>query len=250
LDPGRYQTRAENGGARRVSEQRKPLTDLVYESLRDEILRAEWAPGDIVVEADLAEKYDVSKTPVREALRRLVQDGWVTLIARKGCIVRPLGLDDVREIFALRLMLEPQLAAEAARKSHQTEIDRVTELVSHHREMTSNLEDALLHLQQFHLTIAELSGNGRVVRFLSGLFDEVRRMHYLMPELEASIRWESEVQAHELIVEALSARDAELVARRMREHLLESAQKMVAIFGGLTAEDYPLLDIADSPTAS
>ena len=68
--------------ARRAEAPRQSLTDQVYESLREEILKVQWAPGDIVAEPELAGRYGVSKTPVREALRLLVQDGWVLVLPR------------------------------------------------------------------------------------------------------------------------------------------------------------------------
>src|SRR5437899_2254075 len=77
------------------------LTQQVYDNLKEEILRAERAPGETVAEPELAARYGVSKTPVREALRLLLQDGWVTALPRKGYLIRPLALEDVREVFAV-----------------------------------------------------------------------------------------------------------------------------------------------------
>jgi DNA-binding GntR family transcriptional regulator len=223
---------------RRAATPRKSLTDQVYESLREEILKVQWAPGDIVAEPELAARYGVSKTPVREALRLLVQDGWVLVLPRKGYLIRPLGLEDVSEVFALRQMLEPQLAAEAARKSPEPQLADLRDLVAEQRHATHELESALLAARLFHLKIAELSGNGRAVRFLAGLLDEVRRLHYLMPQLENHITSQAEVDAHDLIVEALSARDADGAAEHMHEHLLEAGREMVGVFGGLPRQDY------------
>src|SRR5690242_19444441 len=88
------------------------LTQQVYENLKEEILRAVRAPGEMVAEPELALRYGVSKTPIREALRLLLQDGWVMALPRKGYLIRPLALEDVRDVFALRQLLEPQLSAE------------------------------------------------------------------------------------------------------------------------------------------
>jgi DNA-binding GntR family transcriptional regulator len=224
--------------ARRSEAPRQSLTDQVYESLREEILKVQWAPGDIVAEPELAARYGVSKTPVREALRLLVQDGWVLVLPRKGYLIRPLGLEDIRDVFALRQMLEPQLAAEAARKSLDSQLAALRDLVDEQRHATTELENALLAARLFHLTIAELSGNGRAVRLLAGLLDEVRRLHYLMPQLENHITSQAEIEAHDLIVEALSARDADAAAAHMHEHLLEAGREMVGVFGGLPRDGY------------
>src|SRR3954451_6110206 len=86
----------------------------MHARLREEILTARLLPGTTILEPELAARFGVSKTPVREALRLLVQDGWVMVLPRRGYLVRALGLDDLRDVFQLREMIEPGFAAEAA----------------------------------------------------------------------------------------------------------------------------------------
>jgi len=211
------------------------LTQQVYDNLKEEILTAERAPGETVAEPELARRYGVSKTPIREALRLLLQDGWVTALPRKGYLIRPLALEDVREVFALRQMLEPELAAETARRRTDEQLRRLSALVEHQAESTNQLAEALLAARQFHMLIAEAAGNSRAVRMLEALLDEVRRLHYLMPQLENHITSTDEVDAHRDLVEALVRRDADEAADRMRAHLLEAGTAMVEVFGGLNA---------------
>jgi DNA-binding GntR family transcriptional regulator len=71
----------------------------------------------MVLEPSLATYFGVSRTPVREALRMLTHDGWVVTIPRKGYLIKPLQLDDISEVFGLRMMIEPALFAEAARQA-------------------------------------------------------------------------------------------------------------------------------------
>jgi GntR family transcriptional regulator, rspAB operon transcriptional repressor len=186
-----------------------------------------------VVEPELSLHYGVSKTPVREALRLLVQDGWVRVLPRRGYLVRPLGLEDVREVFALRQMLEPPFAAEAARRASAEQIDGLRTHVTAHASAEAGVDEALDAAHRFHVSIAEIAGNGRGVRILVGLVDEVRRLHYLMPQLEDHIRSDAEVDAHEAIVAAIDSREPERAAELMREHLAEAGTAMVSVFGGL-----------------
>jgi GntR family transcriptional regulator, rspAB operon transcriptional repressor len=209
------------------------LTQQVYENLKEEILRAQRAPGEMVAEPELAARYGVSKTPIREALRILLQDGWVTALPRKGYLIRPLALEDVREVFALRQMLEPELSAETARRRTDAQLRELSELVDRQADAKNELEGALLAARQFHTLIAESAGNSRAVRMLEGLLDEVRRLHYLMPQLEVHITSSDEVNAHRDLVDALIHRDADRAADRMRAHLLEAGTAMVEVFGGL-----------------
>ena len=93
---------------------RRSLTEQVYDALKREILTARLRPSQPLIENELAARFGVSKTPIREALRLLVQDGWIVVLPRKGYLVAPLSLEDVREVFALRLLLELQVTGEAA----------------------------------------------------------------------------------------------------------------------------------------
>jgi DNA-binding GntR family transcriptional regulator len=209
------------------------LTQQVYENLKEEILRAERAPGEMVAEPELAARYGVSKTPIREALRLLLQDGWVTALPRKGYLIRPLALEDVREVFSLRQMLEPALSAETARRRTDADLQRLAELVERQATSTDQLEGALLAARLFHTSIAEAAGNSRAIRILEGLLDEVRRLHYLMPQLEVHITSSDEVDAHRNLVQAFVDRDPDRASTLMHEHLLEAGTAMVEVFGGL-----------------
>jgi len=162
------------------------LTEQVYGNLKQEILRAQREPGTMLVEPELAVRYGVSKTPIREALQLLVREGWVTVLPRRGYQITPLSLSDVREVFALRQMVEPELAAQAAKRRNNVQLAALAELVEQH--VHGNIERTLENQKAFHLLIAEMAGNGRAVTLLSGLLDEERRLHYLLPHLEEHLQ--------------------------------------------------------------
>ena len=211
----------------------RSLTDQVYDLLKEEIIRDELAPGEVLSEYDLAEKFQVSKTPVREALRLLAQGGWVIVMPRKGYLVQPLRLDDVREIFAIRGLIEPGIAAQAASAHDAGAIRRLQALVEDQAAAKDDLGRALGSARLFHITLAEIAANGRMQRILSDLVDEVRRLHFLLPNVESHITSQEELRAHRNIAEAIADGDSQEASELMRVHLVEVARALVLGFAGL-----------------
>jgi GntR family transcriptional regulator, rspAB operon transcriptional repressor len=227
---------------------RASLTELAYDALKREILTAGIRPGAALIENELAARFGVSKTPIREALRLLVQDGWIVVLPRKGYLVRPLSLEDVREVFALRLLLEPPVAADAAARSSEELLERLRRAAGARQPLGGGgaaggggepYRAAMRAARAFHLTLAATAGNGRLLKILEGLLDEVERLLHLMPQLGmpqlgghlASI---AETSAHRRIIAAIGAGDARAAAEQVRAHLTESGQTLVKAFGGVS----------------
>lgn len=212
---------------------KQPLTEQIYGRLHDDILRARLLPGQTVLESELAAQFGVSKTPVREALRLLVQDGWVLVLPRKGYLIRPLGLDDLREVFQLREMLEPGFAGEAASRSTRRldDLESVHDAVKHQRSARGDLDLALDSAAAFHIRIAAMGGNARAARIIENLVHEVTRLHYLMPHLESHINSQEELDAHDAIADAIVAGNQREAARAMRDHLRATDRILVDVFG-------------------
>jgi DNA-binding GntR family transcriptional regulator len=210
---------------------KQPLTDRIHQRLREEILHARLQPGETILEPELAARFGVSKTPVREALRLLVQDGWVMLLPRKGYLIRPLGLDDLREVFHLREMIEPGFAAEAAWRSGGHGGRGIREALETQRSAGDDVDLALASAAAFHIRIAELAGNARGAKIVANLVDEVTRLHYLMPSLEAHIKSREELQAHEEIAVAIESGKQQEADHAMRDHLQATDRALVEVFG-------------------
>jgi DNA-binding GntR family transcriptional regulator len=212
---------------------KQPLTEQIYGRLHDDILRARLLPGQTVLEAELAAQFGVSKTPVREALRLLVQDGWVLVLPRKGYLIRPLGLDDLREVFQLREMLEPGFAGEAAWRSARRldDVESVRQAVEDQRSARDDLDLALASAAAFHIRIAAMGGNARAARIIENLVHEVTRLHYLIPNLESHINSKEELDAHDTIADAIDAGNQREASRAMRDHLRATDRILVEVFG-------------------
>ena len=212
------------------------LTDQVYERVRQEIIEAKWRPGQILVEPELAAQYGVSKTPVREALRLLVQADWVVSMPRKGYLVQPLRLGDIGEVFGLRAMIEPILFAEAAGAANPQGVEMLRARLQDQRSARSDLRGSLEAARLFHLAGAQISRNRRAESILERLLAEVSRLHYLMPNVESHINSDVELEAHRAILEAVEARDPDAASALMREHLNEVARTMVSAFAFVPQE--------------
>ena len=209
---------------------RQSSAERVRERLRRQILEAELAPGTVVVETGLAQEYGVSKTPVREALQILAVEGLVTVLPRKGYVVTSLNYHDIREFMELRLLLEPPLFAAAARNSNADLVVTLQQLIAQQFKDDADLSTRLEAASEFHLTCVRASRNSRAVGIVRRLTDEVNRLHHLVPGVESHIRSDTERAAHESIVEAIAAGDADLAESAVRDHLQESNATMIKEF--------------------
>ena len=206
----------------------RSLRDVAYEGIRDAILSGALAPGERVKERDVAAQMGVSTTPVKEALRRLEQEGLVVAQPRRGAVVSSLARIPVVEIEEIRGLLESMAARLAAERMTSAEIERLTRLVAEMRELTMEMREPATRLEsvnEFHQLIRVASRNDFIVRFVATLtpFERVHRTEYLDPEEARRI-----LEEHEGIFEAVVARDTDQAERRMAEHFRISREQLLA----------------------
>jgi DNA-binding GntR family transcriptional regulator len=207
------------------------LAEQVYRSLKEDILTSHVGRDELLQEQSLAERYGVSKTPVREALRLLVHEGLLLVLPRKGYMVRPVGLQDVVEIFALRRILEPPLAAEAARRRVQGQVARMEESVERERSLTDPSLDEMEASLGLHMLIAEATGNTRAVSIMRSLLDDASRMPWIAFPAIGPDPHRPGVEEHAGIVAAIAAGDDEAAARLMTEHLETTVGRVLGRLG-------------------
>ncbi len=211
--------RAEAGGTPRLS-------DHAYESIKRDIIRCALVPGEEVTEAKLALRLGLGKAPVRAALARLSQEGLVRPLPRRGYLVPPVTLRDVQDIFELRMLLEPAAARMAAGRVEGERLRQLDSIcragyVPGDRESEA---DFLRANRDFHVTIAEASGNARLANTMAGLLDEMERLLHL--GLALRNRTEEMQHEHKALVDALIRGDGDTAARIAAEQV-EAARKMV-----------------------
>lgn len=201
-------------------------TDTLQERLREDIVTCRLAPGTQVSEAVLAETYRCGKAPVRAALARLRQEGWVSAQARKGTIIAPITLQDVHELYELRALLEPAAAGLAAGRVNATELTRLRRLAEN-RYVAGNAKSTLTFLnanREFHLAIANATRNGLLTRALAELLDRMTRVMLL--GLAQRDRTRELRHDHRALVAALARGDAPAAENLARKEI-EDSRRMV-----------------------
>lgn len=196
----------------------RSLRDMAYDDIRDAILSGALAPGQRVKERDVAEQMGISTTPVKEALRRLEQEGLVVSQPRRGAVVSTLVQIPVGEIQELRGLLEAMAARLAATRMTDAELARLASIVDEMTRLTMEMTEPqtrLEHVSVFHKLIRDGSRNAFIARFVETLnpFERVHRPEYLDPDEAQRI-----LREHQAIAAALAARDAAAAERLMADH--------------------------------
>ena len=194
------------------------LTERVYALLRAEILTCELEPGRELSEAELASRFEVSKTPVREALATLRSEGLVRTFPRRGYQVVPVTFGDINELFELRTILEVGAAELACTHITSPLIEQLGRLaqVVYDRSEKPSLKRFVQANRDFHLAIARASGNERIYQQLFRTLDELERFFYLGARLR-DVSNETR-DDHQDIVDTLTARDKDAARVIMIRH--------------------------------
>jgi DNA-binding GntR family transcriptional regulator len=214
----------------------RSLARRAYEALKQDILSCELRPGAQIFEGELAQRYGTSKTPVREALNLLGQEGLVEVLPRRGYLVAPVTLRDVQEVFQLRLLLETAAAELAAEHITEDSLRQLRALVAvryTYRDRAS-YSRFLRANRAFHVAVAEASGNRRLAQFVGKLLEDMERILHLGLDLRDSA--DEMAAEHGELVDALLRGDGAL-ARRVVTDQLQSSRKRVleALVGSMSA---------------
>jgi DNA-binding GntR family transcriptional regulator len=198
---------------------RRKVTDWVYEEVRQAIIELRLQPGAPLREATMAEQLGVSKTPVREALARLEQEGLVETTSFKGAVVSGYSPTDLQEIYELRELLEGAAARSAADAASEETLNRLAALVGESRDLRAkdDLEGLASLLGAFDLLIYEQVTNVRIRALIENLKAHLARIGRLTEEIPGRVK--ASVEEHAAIVAAIAARDADAAERAMREHI-------------------------------
>jgi DNA-binding GntR family transcriptional regulator len=202
-----------------VPRQYSTLREWAYLRLRDMIVTGVLPPGADLHESQLSAQLGISKSPLREALRQLAQDGLVVAESNKGSLVAPLTFDDFREIYSLRRHVEPlEVRLAAARIDRPTIAALRANIEALDRCMRRGDNRGFAERDvDFHLILARTSGHRRLLRIQESLQAEMLRL-VILRVIQSGMRTETAAE-HRAIVDALEARDPDAAASRMLEHL-------------------------------
>ncbi|NJM98445.1 MAG: GntR family transcriptional regulator [Phormidesmis sp. RL_2_1] len=217
--------------SRPLVQRRKSLYEQVYSALRTGILTGEFAPGSRLIETQLTEWLNVSRTPLREALRQLQKEGLV-IADTNGLQVTTLSATDAVELYDCRLVLEKLAVSGACQHASPQQIATLEQYVIQAEARNSSNADvpALLQLldldYQFHHLIAESSGNRRLVLLLDQIFDAMALMRIQTLQQNPSVL---EIRLeHRQVYEAIAQQDAPTAIAAIQLHLLASKARVVA----------------------
>jgi DNA-binding GntR family transcriptional regulator len=197
--------------------------DLVHRQLKAEIESGALAPGTPLAELTLVERTGASRTPVREALRRLTGEGLAEFVPNRGFRAASPGLDDVLRRLEVRSLVEPGIARLAAARRSHGDLLRLQETIAREEAATTRV-DAHDASRDFHLVLAGATGNPELVSVLASLWIvEIGRR--LLAARATSAEWrKADVAEHRAIATAVGAQDGALAARLMTEHIGEALQ--------------------------
>jgi GntR family transcriptional regulator, rspAB operon transcriptional repressor len=199
------------------------LRENVYESLRSDILSCRLAPGDDMREQELAERYAVSRQPVREALARLAREHLVTVQPRQGYRVNPISLSDARDLLRFRAALEPACVAEAIENAPDAVLKRLDQF----RSFSGDHEAFIAYNRAFHTALANASGNRRMAAALRDLIEQADR---LVRVSIANLRGHNPaklVDEHAALIEALQQRDRRTALRLIKDHISQTEKRVL-----------------------
>jgi len=199
-----------------------PLGEAVYRALRTAVEGGGFPPGTRMRENSLADMLGVSRTPIREALRRLLADGMLTQTSSRGLVVTDLDRQQVLELFALREVLEGTAARFAAHRAADSDIDLLHSIIEREKPfLAAGDGESLMHLNMiFHKTIWEAARNRYLLASVKGISDALSLLRGAT--LDDPDRQRNSHAEHQQIVSAIEQRDAELAEGIAREHIREA----------------------------
>ena len=200
----------------RSLERPAPLRDRVYETLEELIIYGALAPGQHLVEADIAKQLGVSRIPVREGLQLLARDGWIDLRPRQGAFVHQPEMREVDDVFSVRTLLEVESTRLAACKATDDSIQALRKVQQTGSEALARADERELVMlnSQFHARITRIGENDVLAELIARLDKRIR--WYFAPVVKS--RGSSSWKEHLEIVEAIAARDPKRASEAMRKH--------------------------------
>ena len=201
-----------------------PLRDVVFQTLREAILKGDLRPGERLMELQLAAKLGVSRTTIREAIRMLEQEGLAVTIPRKGAEVARMTEKDMEDVLQIREALDDLAVQVACDKITQEQLERLMATMKNFElaVQAGDLSKIVAYDVEFHDVIYEATDNPKLVILLSNLREQIYR--YRVEYLKEKENYPMLIVEHEEIVQALKQKNKERVADAMRNHIRNQAE--------------------------
>jgi DNA-binding GntR family transcriptional regulator len=159
-------------------ERHQTLREKILETIRDAILKGSLKPGERVSEPDLAERFGISRTPIREAFRQLESEGYLEVVPRKGAVVASLSARDIEEFYAIKIILEGFAARMAADKLTAKEIERLESINErlHKIAKEGDVKTFFRVHNEFHEVFIKAAGNDKLSEMINQLVMKFKRL--------------------------------------------------------------------------
>ncbi|HOQ37263.1 MAG TPA: GntR family transcriptional regulator [Acetivibrio sp.] len=205
----------------------KPLREVVFNTLREAIISGELKPGERLMEVKLAEKMGVSRTPVREAIRKLELEGLVNMLPRKGAHVAELSAKDIMDVLEVRATLDGMATSLAAERITDEEIKDLAHIQSQFEAYAykNNLQGSIKKDVEFHDLIYRASRNERLIQISSNLREQIQRFRVIY--MKDYSNPENLISEHKYIFDAISRHDVEGAKRYAQIHINNQEKSII-----------------------
>ena len=206
----------------------RPIREIAYEVLKKAIITGEIPAGERIVETDYADRLHISRTPLREALRKLERDGLVEYVMRRGVIVHAFTTEDVEQIYTIRNCLEMLTLPDIVERATPEDIAHLRELLAKMDELNAkNDVEALSPVaREFHTAITAISGKNRILRVIEGQDEYIRRFSAMAIKQED--RRNDANEEHHRLVDLIEQKDLPAFEALMKQHIERSKECCLA----------------------
>lgn len=196
-----------------------PLRDVVFNTLRQAILKGELKPGERLMEIQLADRLGVSRTPIREAIRKLELEGLVVMIPRKGAEVAKITEKDLKDVLEVRCALEELAVELACAKITASQVEELKNCMNEFNELIGKKDVTALAEkdEQFHDIIFAATNNDRLVQLLNNLREQMYR--YRVEYLKDSNAHGMLIEEHQAIVQNLESGNVAEAKKIINDHI-------------------------------
>ena len=207
----------------------QPLRELVFEKLREAIVSGELPEGERLMEVQLAEELGVSRTPIREAIRRLELEGFVVMMPRKGAYVSGFSLKDMIGVFEIRESLDMLACSLAAVRVSDDQLETLERLMVELTDATEadNPEEWIRLDTIFHDVIYQGCNNDRLMQMIGNLMEQIQR--YRKMSLREKGRMAQALEEHRALLDALWDRDAKEAQTRASQHINNAEATIISL---------------------
>lgn len=194
------------------------LREKILENIRDAIVSGELQAGSHISEPELAERYGISRTPIREAFRQLESEGYLTVIPRRGVIVSEFSPKDIEEFYAIKSIMEGYAARRACEKLSEKDLGRLQTINNKLAELAriGDIKHFFKIHSDFHELFIKAADNEKLHDLIAGLVTKFQRLRFTSLSLPG--RMVISVQEHEKIIEAFRKKDADLAEKLVRQN--------------------------------